>query len=73
MQLNCKRCQHTWHYRGHKQPNRDYPLYVTCPRCRTVVKLESKTPLDESGSPEPLASRGQQQRSPSVQAREDRW
>ncbi len=51
MELKCKRCQHTWHYRGHKQPNRDYPLYVTCPRCRTVVKLESKTPLDESGSP----------------------
>ena len=57
MQLKCKRCKHTWDYRGHKQPKGDYPLYVTCPRCRTVVKLESNTPRDESGSPSPLHSR----------------
>ena len=53
MQLKCKRCQHLWNYRGSKIPTGEYPLYVTCPRCRTVVKLEFKTPRDESGSPEP--------------------
>ena len=46
MELKCKRCQHRWNYRGHKRPNADYPLYVTCPRCRTVVKLKFRTPRD---------------------------
>jgi len=57
MQLKCKRCQHLWNYRGSKIPSGDYPLYVTCPRCRTVVKLESQTLNGESGSPEPCDSR----------------
>lgn len=39
MELQCKRCQHQWNYRGKKIPTSAYPLYVTCPRCRTVVKL----------------------------------
>ena len=49
MELTCKRCRHKWNYRGKKIATVDYPLYVTCPRCRTVVKLPvvSKNPLDE--------------------------
>jgi hypothetical protein len=50
MELQCKRCRHTWNYRGQKQPNGEYPLYVTCPRCRTVVKLEAKIPRDQPDS-----------------------
>jgi len=56
MQLKCQRCQHTWNYRGLKRPTRAYPLYVTCPRCRTVVKLQFQTPRDKSDKPPPSTS-----------------
>jgi hypothetical protein len=72
MELKCKRCQHAWNYRGRKQLTGDYPLYVTCPRCRTVVKLESKPPRDESGGPNPLPSRSQQDQTPTKQTKKDR-
>ena len=48
MQLKCKRCERTWNYRGQKKSTRDYPLYVTCPRCRTVVKL----PMESTAAPD---------------------
>ncbi len=54
MQLKCKRCQHLWNYGVRKKPTGDYPLYVTCPRCRTTVKLETKTLHVQSGDPKPL-------------------
>ena len=53
MELKCKRCQHVWQYRGRKVPTGDYPLYVTCPRCRTVVKLEGQTPGLKADTPSP--------------------
>lgn len=37
--LACKRCGHSWCYRGLKRPETGYPLYVSCPRCRTLVRL----------------------------------
>lgn len=42
--LQCKRCQHSWAYRGLKRPTKLYSLYVSCPRCRTSVKLGPKLP-----------------------------
>lgn len=48
MELKCKRCRHTWNYRGKKIATGDYPLYVTCPRCRTVVKL----PVQSTSGPD---------------------
>ena len=48
MELECKRCRHRWTYRGKKQLTPAYPLYVTCPRCRTVVKLEPAEPLKDA-------------------------
>ncbi len=41
--LICKRCQHHWHYRGWKIATPAYPVYVTCPRCLSLVKLPLKT------------------------------
>ena len=72
MQLKCKRCQHLWNYRGSKIPTGEYPLYVTCPRCRTVVKLEAKSAHAEPGSPNPLPSCSQQDQRPTIQPGEDR-
>jgi hypothetical protein len=41
-EVKCKRCGNKWKYRGLKLLKIiDYPLqYVTCPRCRTSVKLK---------------------------------
>jgi len=47
MELECKRCRHKWNYQGNKQPTASFPLYVSCPRCRTVVKL----PVPPSSAP----------------------
>ena len=72
MELQCKRCQHRWNYRGTKRPVADYPLYVTCPRCRTVVKLESKPPRDETDRPNLLLpSRWPQEQTRSIPAMEN--
>ena len=72
MQLKCKRCQHLWNYRGSKIPTGEYPLYVTCPRCRTVVKLQAKTPRDTPSSENSLRSGSPQDQKPTIQPREDR-
>lgn len=40
--LVCKRCQHHWRYRGRKIATPAYPVYVTCPRCLSLVKLPLK-------------------------------
>jgi len=39
MEVKCKRCKLVWNYTGDKKPNKDYPVYIICPRCRTTVKL----------------------------------
>ena len=43
MELECKRCRHKWNYQGKKKPIDDYAIYVSCPRCRTVVKLTAES------------------------------
>ncbi len=42
MKLKCPRktCQNEWDYQGDKKPNKNYPVYVGCPVCKTSVKLE---------------------------------
>ena len=37
--IKCQRCKHEWEYKGKKKNNK-YPQYVSCPKCRTSVKLE---------------------------------
>lgn len=39
MKKECKRCKHKWEYTGNKKPLKEYPVYVTCPKCRTLVRL----------------------------------
>lgn len=39
MELKCKRCEKVWDYNGDTIP-KDYPQYVSCPRCRSSVKIE---------------------------------
>ena len=41
MEVKCQRCILVWDYKGDKKPNKNYPVYVICPRCRTTVKLIS--------------------------------
>lgn len=42
MILTCPRCKNRWDYRGKKTPQKEYTVWVACPRCRTSVKLEEK-------------------------------
>ena len=72
MQLKCKRCRHLWNYRGRKIPTGEYPLYVTCPRCRTVVKLPAKMLRDTPSSERSLPSGSPQDQKPTIPPWEDR-
>jgi len=53
MEAKCQRCKLVWDYAGDKKPNKNYPVYVICPRCRTTVKLvsnkKSKSKKEVSG------------------------
>ncbi len=42
MKLKCPRktCGNEWEYQGDKKPNKNFAVYVGCPKCRTSVKLE---------------------------------
>ena len=38
--LKCPRCEHEWSYTGKKlEMQVIFPLYVSCPLCRTSVRL----------------------------------
>lgn len=39
MKLRCKRCERDWDYQGEVIP-KEFPQYVSCPRCKTSVKLK---------------------------------
>ena len=40
MKAKCLRCKKEWEYTGDKKVvEGGYPQYVTCPHCRTSVKL----------------------------------
>jgi hypothetical protein len=39
MNLKCNRCKWEWEYQGDKTFNGKYPVYTSCPRCRSQVKL----------------------------------
>ena len=42
IKVKCHRCRTEWEYNGEKEEKvKKYPQYVTCPECRTSVKLES--------------------------------
>lgn len=41
MIVKCKRCGKEWVYVGKKKADSKYPEYITCPKCRTSVKLIS--------------------------------
>ena len=47
--LTCKRCDHRWHYRGRKRPHTRYPVYVSCPRCRTLGRLRPVAAASSNG------------------------
>ena len=38
-ELKCKRCGKTWIYEGDKTPQIDYPVYTSCPKCKTSVQV----------------------------------
>lgn len=38
--MTCQRCHHVWNYKGKKNLNSSYSVYVSCPKCRTLVKLK---------------------------------
>lgn len=40
MELNCHRCKKVWEYKGNIKPNKDYPQYVSCPRCKTSIRVQ---------------------------------
>ena len=43
IQVKCSRCKHKWEYNGIKEKLVDkYPQYVSCPKCRTSVKLKKE-------------------------------
>lgn len=61
MKVKCQRCEKEWEYTGEKiEVIKKYPQYVTCPRCRTSVKLVSneknkiKKELNGERSPDAL-------------------
>lgn len=39
MKLKCKRCKKEWNYDGKKKPCKDYPQYLTCPKCRANIRI----------------------------------
>lgn len=39
MKENCPRCKHEWNYKGKKRTTDKYFQYISCPKCRTSVKL----------------------------------
>lgn len=39
MKIKCQRCKKEWEYTGDKKKDSKYPQYVSCPRCKTSVKL----------------------------------
>ena len=42
MEIECTKCSLQWDYGGQKKPNENFPVYVTCPRCRNAVKMKSE-------------------------------
>lgn len=49
MEATCKRCQHTWNYKGKKlELPGDFPIYVLCPSCKTSVVIK-RVVEDEDG------------------------
>jgi len=43
MYIKCQRCGNEWDYQGKKVKLLEkYPQYVSCPKCRTTVKLGVK-------------------------------
>jgi len=36
MELECKRCEHTWDYQG------DSKYYASCPNCKTSVSIQEQ-------------------------------
>jgi Zn finger protein HypA/HybF involved in hydrogenase expression len=40
MKLKCNRCKKEWEYKGKITPNKEYPQYTSCPRCKSSVKIE---------------------------------
>ena len=41
MKLKCNRCEKEWEYKGEVIPNKSYPQYTSCPRCKTSVKIKN--------------------------------
>ena len=46
IKAECNRCAYIWHYDGAKvkdiKDKVEYPVYTSCPRCRTLVRLNKK-------------------------------
>ena len=40
LKLKCNRCKHIWPYTGAKKFTKDFPQYVSCPRCLSKVRIE---------------------------------
>jgi len=35
----CKKCGKNWKYKGNKTYTTEYNQYVSCPRCRTQIRI----------------------------------
>lgn len=45
IKCKCKRCKHRWTYKGKKTEVAEqtkFPVYVSCPQCKTTMRLEVK-------------------------------
>lgn len=50
MALKCKRCKLEWIYKGKKKVNANYPIYTSCPKCKTSVKIKSSLSVNNGKS-----------------------
>ena len=39
VKLTCKNCARVWAYTGDKRGGQEYPVYTSCPRCKSSVRV----------------------------------
>ena len=42
IEMECPRCHYKWTYKGSRRPEEGYPVYVSCPKCKTSVQLPKR-------------------------------
>lgn len=46
-EVTCNKCFYVWTYRGKLTADVNYPVYLTCPRCRHRVRLPKQSKPDD--------------------------